>query len=372
MPRIFDTTTSSRSSSRKNIVTTRGELFETAWVRAARTRRRGVRTGTLVDLRDGKQPGVHHEACARVLSCSDTSSRSRSTSTRTCRRRNSPHMIFERWVSGSRWIPTTAARVVPRRRVHPSLALLGRRRTASRGRTGSGEVAAARHTTTIAAGEIPAGAVAAQRTTVVGSRDGHDVIRFTANWYCTTTSIPAWVSDRPEWRVRVRGTRRSTSTPVPDTARGFGPSRPRTPRIVRSTRPVVCAANPASSPRSICLRSPGRTSPRCGRRDDVSAIVTGAGSGIGEALRPADRGHGRVVILPTSTTRRSRPTRRHSRRAERRVSRSSSTSPTPKAYGSSRITLTGRARCTASHVAGISRPWRLHRASTSTSSEPRA
>ncbi len=55
-----------------------------------------------------------------------------------------------------------------------------------------GEVAAARRTTVLVAGELPAGSVAAQRTTIVGTRDGAEVMRFTASWYCTTDIEPAW------------------------------------------------------------------------------------------------------------------------------------------------------------------------------------
>jgi 4-hydroxy-tetrahydrodipicolinate reductase len=51
--------------------------------------------------------------------------------------------------------------------------------------TSAGEVAVAARDTTIAAGTIKAGTVAAQRMTVTGSRGGTPLIRFVANWYCT-------------------------------------------------------------------------------------------------------------------------------------------------------------------------------------------
>jgi 4-hydroxy-tetrahydrodipicolinate reductase len=51
--------------------------------------------------------------------------------------------------------------------------------------TSAGEVAVAARDTTIAAGTITAGTVAAQRMTVTGSRAGTPLIRFVANWYCT-------------------------------------------------------------------------------------------------------------------------------------------------------------------------------------------
>ena len=68
-----------------------------------------------------------------------------------------------------------------------------------------GEVAAARHATSIVAGDIDAGSVAAQRTTITGSRGGTDLVRFTASWYCTTDLDPAWDLLPTGWRVRVRG-----------------------------------------------------------------------------------------------------------------------------------------------------------------------
>ena len=68
-----------------------------------------------------------------------------------------------------------------------------------------GEVAAARRATSIIAGDIEAGSVAAQRTTITGSRGGADVVRFTASWYCTADLDPAWDLLPTGWRVRVRG-----------------------------------------------------------------------------------------------------------------------------------------------------------------------
>jgi 4-hydroxy-tetrahydrodipicolinate reductase len=69
----------------------------------------------------------------------------------------------------------------------------------------SGEVAVARVDTTIAAGVIEAGTVAAQRVTVDGFHDGRAVLRFRANWYCTTDLEPAWDLRPTGWRVAVEG-----------------------------------------------------------------------------------------------------------------------------------------------------------------------
>ena len=68
-----------------------------------------------------------------------------------------------------------------------------------------GEVAAARATTRLVAGELPAGTIAAQRTSIVGSSAGDEVVRFTPTWYCTTELDPQWELRPTGWRVRVRG-----------------------------------------------------------------------------------------------------------------------------------------------------------------------
>jgi 4-hydroxy-tetrahydrodipicolinate reductase len=69
----------------------------------------------------------------------------------------------------------------------------------------SGEVAVARVDTSIAAGLIEAGTVAAQRVTVDGYHDGRAVLRFRANWFCTADLEPAWDLRPTGWRVSVEG-----------------------------------------------------------------------------------------------------------------------------------------------------------------------
>jgi len=71
--------------------------------------------------------------------------------------------------------------------------------------TATGQVAAARQDTSIVAGELAAGSIAAQRTVIVGRSEGADVVRFTSTWYCTTDIEPAWDLRPTGWRVRVRG-----------------------------------------------------------------------------------------------------------------------------------------------------------------------
>ena len=69
----------------------------------------------------------------------------------------------------------------------------------------STEVAAARHDTTILAGELRAGTVGAQRNTIVGRSGGTDVVRLRTNWYCTLDVEPPWALRPTGWRVQVHG-----------------------------------------------------------------------------------------------------------------------------------------------------------------------
>jgi hypothetical protein len=69
----------------------------------------------------------------------------------------------------------------------------------------SGELAAASEDTTIAAGTLKAGSVAAQRITVTGIRESQPLIQFRATWYCTTDLDPAWEVRETGWHVSVDG-----------------------------------------------------------------------------------------------------------------------------------------------------------------------
>jgi 4-hydroxy-tetrahydrodipicolinate reductase len=69
----------------------------------------------------------------------------------------------------------------------------------------SGEVAVATRTTTIAAGTIEAGTVAAQRMVVSGLRRDTPLLQFRSHWYCTSDLDPAWDMRATGWRVVVDG-----------------------------------------------------------------------------------------------------------------------------------------------------------------------
>jgi 4-hydroxy-tetrahydrodipicolinate reductase len=57
----------------------------------------------------------------------------------------------------------------------------------------------------LAAGELPAGTVAAQRNAIIGSVRGTEAIRFTTYWYCTPDIDADWELLPTGWRVRTRG-----------------------------------------------------------------------------------------------------------------------------------------------------------------------
>lgn len=66
------------------------------------------------------------------------------------------------------------------------------------------ELAVATADTEIAAGTIAAGTVGGMRTVVSGFRDGEELIRFVATWWCTDLDAD-WERQPTGWRVRVDG-----------------------------------------------------------------------------------------------------------------------------------------------------------------------
>jgi 4-hydroxy-tetrahydrodipicolinate reductase len=113
--------------------------------------------------------------------------------------------------------------------------------------TCTGEVAAARHDTSILAGDIAAGTVAAQRTVITGSSGGADVVRFTPTWYCTDDLDPAWDLRPTGWRVRVDG-----DAPL-DVELGF----PIALDDLGSFTPAYTANRPVNAIAHVCAARPG-------------------------------------------------------------------------------------------------------------------
>jgi 4-hydroxy-tetrahydrodipicolinate reductase len=163
-------------------------------------------------------------------------------------KRNSPHMIFKLMGFGQ-----PLASYDERRSTHllaafaPSLgALAGAAGRPVDAWACTGAVAAARQTTQLVAGELPAGTIAAQRTEIVGRSNGDPVVRFTANWYCTDDIEPAWELRPTGWRVRIRGDAPfDVELPFPIPLEELGAFTPAyTANRPVNAVPYVCAAAP--------------------------------------------------------------------------------------------------------------------------------
>lgn len=113
--------------------------------------------------------------------------------------------------------------------------------------TSAGEVAAARHTTRLAAGELPEGSIAAQRTTIVGRSNRADVVRFSPTWYCTTDLEPEWDLRPTGWRVRIHGDAPlDVALPFPIAVEDLG-----------SFTPAYTANRPVNAVPYVCGAAPG-------------------------------------------------------------------------------------------------------------------
>jgi len=115
----------------------------------------------------------------------------------------------------------------------------------------SGGVAMARKDTRIAAGLIPAGTVAAQRTTVSGMRGGKALLSFTATWYVASDIDADWDLRDSGWHVVVDG-----DAPL-DVSIRF----PVAPENFADMTPGLTAHRPVNTIPYICKAAPGiRTS----------------------------------------------------------------------------------------------------------------
>jgi len=235
-----------------NIVTTRGELFGGGHQLGDEGRARvldACARGSSSIYATGSSPGFVTEVLPfALLSLQRRVESVEIEEFANMSRRNSPHMIFRQMKFGSpvASFPTNRASYLLQE-FEPSLGLLAE----AAGRPVdawecSGEVAAARRTTVLRAGELPAGSVAAQRTSIVGRHEGTPIVTFTANWYCTTEVEPAWDLRPTGWRVRVRGDAPldvDLAFPVPlEDLGSFTPAY--TANRPVNAVPFVCAAEP--------------------------------------------------------------------------------------------------------------------------------
>jgi 2,4-diaminopentanoate dehydrogenase len=195
-----------------NVVTTRGELFDAGRKLSDGDRERildACRTGASSIFATGSSPGFITDALPMaLLSLSRDVQSIQIEEFANLSRRNSPHLLFEQMGFGT---PLESFHGDMRAaylqgEFGPPLRALGEAAGLAIDQWEShGEAAGARRTTTIAAGELPAGTVAAQRTSIVGSIDGVERMRFSVNWYCTEDVDPDWDLRPTGWRVRMRG-----------------------------------------------------------------------------------------------------------------------------------------------------------------------
>jgi 4-hydroxy-tetrahydrodipicolinate reductase len=239
-------------SSGANVITTRGELFaadtrlgDVGWRRV----REACQQGSSSLYATGSSPGFITDALPFALLSLQRHVRSVEINEfADLSRRDSPEMLFD--LMGYGKDPAVFGEQHPDWMIGEFGAPLGVLAEAA-GRpvdtwSCSGEVAAARRSISIAAGEIPAGTVAALRSTISGHSEGSEAVRFTANWFCTHELDPEWDLLPTGWRVHVRG-----DAPVdveiefPVALEDFGPVMPGyTGNRPVNAIPFVCAAPP--------------------------------------------------------------------------------------------------------------------------------
>jgi hypothetical protein len=112
--------------------------------------------------------------------------------------------------------------------------------------TAEGEFGLAKADKPIAAGVIPAGTVAALRITITGFHKGKPLMRFIANWYCSTDIDKDWDLLDSGWLVQVRGdTPMDVRISYPVAKEDYAAFTPGlTAHRVVNAIPVVCDAKP--------------------------------------------------------------------------------------------------------------------------------
>jgi hypothetical protein len=164
--------------------------------------------------------------------------------------RNSPELIFELMGFGRH--PGTFD---PRgREAHGGASFGGSLETLAQalslpldGVEATGQVATARHDVDVAAGQVPAGTIAAQRLQVHGMRNGRPLVTFSANWYLTRDVEPSWDLRDTGWHVLVQG-----DTPLEVDIRFPVP-----PDEWAATSPGLTAHRPVNAIPSVCAAEPG-------------------------------------------------------------------------------------------------------------------
>ncbi|PXW27743.1 UNVERIFIED_CONTAM: 4-hydroxy-tetrahydrodipicolinate reductase [Williamsia faeni] len=193
-----------------NVVTTRGEFHHPAGMEAGlRTAvEEACRTGSSSIHSTGSSPGFITEAVPLVLaSIQRRLDKITIDEYADLSQRDSPDLLFQIMGFGQEPTEFSDLRLEhARSSFGPSLALvadaLGLPLDSIEA---AGEIGVTRHETTIAAGVLKAGTVAAQRISATGMRDGKAVIQFRATWYCTPDFDADWDLLDTGWRVTVEG-----------------------------------------------------------------------------------------------------------------------------------------------------------------------
>jgi 2,4-diaminopentanoate dehydrogenase len=108
-------------------------------------------------------------------------------------------------------------------------------------------IAQARQRTTVAAGSVEAGTVAAECVEVTGLRHGHPFLQFRSHWYLTPDLDPAWDLRDTGWRVQVAG----------DLPLDIDIHFPVSPEQWAETSPGVTAHRPVNAVPYVCAAPPG-------------------------------------------------------------------------------------------------------------------
>ncbi|SEP05202.1 NAD(P)H-dependent amine dehydrogenase family protein [Trujillonella endophytica] len=193
-----------------DVVTTRGEFHHPASLDPdvrARVERACAEGGTSIHA-TGSSPGFITEAIPLVLtSIARRLDHLSIDEYADLSRRNSPGLVFDIMGFGKR--PEELGR---KRAAHLAAAFGPSLRVTAEALglpldavEATEELALATRDVQIAAGPVPAGTVAGQRTVISGMRNGVELIRFRANWIVTTDIDADWDMQATGWRVQVAG-----------------------------------------------------------------------------------------------------------------------------------------------------------------------
>ncbi len=254
MPRVFELDeVCALLEAGTNVVTTRGEVFAGGRKLPPADRRRIVdacaRGGSSI-FATGSSPGFISDSLPfALLSLQRRVDSVQIEEFANLSRRDSPHLLFQQMGFGSdpaSYDGRRAAYLVGE--FGPALEQLSEAAGYPIDRWESeGLAAVARKTEVLAAGELLAGTVGAQRNILMGFSGGVERIRFTTNWYCTEDLEPAWDLLATGWRVRVRG-----DAPL-DVALEF----PVSLDDMGATTPAYTANRPVNAVAPVCQAAPG-------------------------------------------------------------------------------------------------------------------